>query len=115
METNRRSLPGRFSHLEKYVVGWAAASSDARHHKRQISSIEEIRSFYSEFSADLEDVFLYLDGYSLDALTPEAQQLLRLAFGFIEASLAVEIFDGPGVTDSSYPHGFSVSREICAL
>lgn len=111
--TGDASLPQEFADLEPYAAGWAQASSDARHHQRQTSSMEDIKAFYDAFQPRLEAAFAYLDRFDVHALPAPAQTLLNLSFGYIEAALAVEIFKAPGVPGIPYPQGFfSITREL---
>ena len=113
IEKASAALPPEFSDLERYVPSWGQASSDARHHHRQTSSMDEIKAFYEALQPRLEAIFKYLDQFDVRSLPPPAQNLLYLSFGFIEASLAVEIFKVPGVPGVPYPRGFfSVTREL---
>ena len=107
------ALPPEFSALERYVQGWGQASSNARHHHRQTSSMTEIRTFYDDLQPRLESIFKYLDQFEVQSLPEPAKHLVYLLFGFIEAALAVEIFNTPGVPGVPYPRGFfSITREL---
>lgn len=111
--TGMTSLPREFANLETFAELWALPSSDARHHRRQTSSMDDIRAFYDAFQPRLEDAFAYLDQFDVHALPPSARRLLDLSFGYIEAALAVEIFKVPGVPGVPYPQGFfSITREL---
>lgn len=106
-------LPPEFSALERHVSGWGQASSNARHHHRQTSSMTEIREFYDDLQPRLEAIFSYLDQFDVRSLPEPAKHLVYLSFGFIEAALAVEVFNTPGVPGVPYPRGFfSITREL---
>lgn len=110
---NVRPLPPGFEALEEFTPGWGEPSTNARHHHRQTSAMVDIQRFHASFRPRFDDVFSYLDAYDVWALPPDAQNLLNLAFGYIEAALAVEIFKVPGVPGIPYPDGFfSVRREL---
>jgi hypothetical protein len=105
-------LPPEFADLNAFAEVWAAPASDARHHQRQIRSLAEIRAFYEAMLPRLDAIFRYLDPLDLATLPVPERQLLYLTFGFGEAALSIELFNAPGVTDSPYPHGFHVVREL---
>lgn len=105
-------LPAEFVDLQPFAARWGQRSTDARHHQRQNSSLDEIKEFYEAMQPRLAAVFDYLDQFEPATMPPSAQHLLNLSFGFIEASLAVEIFKSPGIAKTSYPHGFTVLQEL---
>lgn len=75
--------------------------------------MDEIKEFYDALQPRLEAIFEYLDQFDVHSLPAPAQNLLYLSFGFIEASLAMEIFKVPGVPGVPYPRGFfSITREL---
>jgi hypothetical protein len=107
-----RRLPANFSHLERFVDGWGDETADARERKRRVSAMEEIAEFHAAMLPWLERVFTHLDAFDVRALPPPEARLLRLTFGYVEAALAVEIFEAPGVPGTIWPHGFSITREL---
>lgn len=110
--SNSMSLPPEFSDLEAYAARWALPTTDARERQRQTAAMSEITAFYTAMQPRLPAIFDYLDRFDVAALPATAETLLNLAFGFIEAALAVEIFKQPGITGMPYPHGFSITREL---
>ena len=105
-------LPVRFSGLEAYADRWANSDSNQLHHFRQTSPYEETFAFYHAIQPRITEIFDYLDGFDLDDLPPDAERLLYLTFGFVEASLAVDLFHSPGIAGAPYPHGFRLAREL---
>lgn len=105
-------LPQQFSDLEEFAQGWAAPTADERHRHRQNSSMDEIHNFYDRMRPRLIEAIEYIDDYDIKALPDDVERLLFLTFGFIEASIAVEIFKVPGVTDVPFPNTCTVTREM---
>lgn len=108
-------LPESFKDLERFVDYWARATTDARHHQRQTSSMEGVRAFYDALQPRVLEILKHLDQAPLEDLRVEDRRLMQLAMSFVEAALAVELFHVPGVADVPYPHGLSVVEELPAM
>ena len=106
------SLPPAFADLEPFVERWALASTNARERTRQTSSFPDIEAFYDAMRPRLEAVFEHLDSFDVSAMPADAERLLLLSFGYVEAAIAVEIFKAPGIAGVDYPHGFSIRQEL---
>ncbi|CDO35237.1 hypothetical protein [Novosphingobium sp. KN65.2] len=106
------ALPPEFSDLQPFAAEWAQPSTDALHHQRQTLSMEDIGAFYDAVRPRIDAIFALLDSYDLDSMPEAPRNLLWLTFGFIEASIAVELFNAPRISRLPYPHGFTVLKEI---
>jgi hypothetical protein len=92
-------LPAEFADLEPYA-DWALPSEDERYDKRIASTMDELQAFYDAAFPRIEDAFTYLEQYPLDALPPEAANLLNLLNALMTASFPVEVWRQPRVPDS---------------
>jgi hypothetical protein len=106
-------LPPAFADLAIFVADWGASTTDARNDHRHRSTMAEIRAFYDAFTPRLEAALAHLDPHNTRALPEPEKRLLHLCFGYIEAALAVEVFNVPGVPGIPYPKGFfGITREL---
>jgi hypothetical protein len=106
-------LPQAFADLAIFVADWGASTTDARNDHRHRSTMAEIRAFYDAFTPRLEAALAHLDPHDTRALPEPEKRLLHLCFGYIEAALAVEVFNVPGVPGVPYPNGFfGITREL---
>ena len=96
-------LPEQFKELEVFVDGWALRTEEARVNKRLSSSMEEIKAYYEAVLPHAEAMLLYLNEFDLNDMPDDAKRLLYLCFSLTEASLAVEWWEEPGVTDGYDP------------
>lgn len=67
--------------------------------------MDELRAFYAAMQPLAEKAVEYLQAYSLGALPPEGERLLKLMLGLAEIAPAVEWYDSVQVYD-----GFDMSR-----
>lgn len=88
-------LPKGFEDLERFVDRWAHQTESERNRARLTSTMKEIQEFYDATLPRLEAAVEYLNQYPLDEMPPEAQLLLNVALGFMEASVCVELFGSP--------------------
>ena len=102
---NAALLPKGFESLEPHVADWVLADTLARIEKRRTSPMEVIREFYDDMLPLAESALDYLRGYSLGALPPEGERLLKLMLSLAEIAPAVEWYNSPDVYD-----GFDLTR-----
>lgn len=103
--TNNLLLPPGFESLEPLIAEWVLPDSVARSDKRQASTIEELRRFYDAMLPHAENALAYLRTFSLGAMPPECETLLKLLLSLAEIGPAIEWYNSPQVYD-----GFDVTR-----
>jgi hypothetical protein len=91
-------LPSQFSHLEG-LAPWSLATETQRNIKRHASSMDEINSFADTLLPHLDEIFTYLDEFSLDAMPEDALRLFYLTLSLAEVAPAIEAYDQPSVID----------------
>jgi hypothetical protein len=104
-------LPSGFSDLERFA-DWILPTSVERNRKRLGSSMDDLNALYSALLPKLEEIFAYLDRFSLEEMPQDAQRLLFLSLSLAEVSIAVELFHEPKVTGGCDPARFVVTREL---
>ena len=97
-------LPAQFRDLEQWIA-WSLATEQERSHRRQASTMKDIKTFYDAMLARMEEVLPYLDQFSVDALPEDATRLFYLTLSLAEVAPAVEQFGQPSVVD-----GYEVKR-----
>jgi hypothetical protein len=99
------SLPAGFEFLEPFAAAWGELTSqDERYRVRQSLSMDELEAFHAALGGRLEEVFVHLDKFPMNALPEKEARLYRIALGLTEAAQAVEIFGQPRVPYAPYPH-----------
>jgi len=93
-------LPKEFDDLELFAVGWSLATETERYAKRLASSMDEMQAFYDAVTPRAEAAIAYCDRFELDALSPEALNLMHLLYSMIVVSFPVEAWGQPRVPDS---------------
>jgi hypothetical protein len=93
------ALPKDFADLEPFE-DWALPSERERYAKRIASTMDELQTFYDVAFPRMEDALQYLDGYGLDELPEDAQNLLWLYCALVTVSFPVEVWRQPRVPDS---------------
>lgn len=93
-------LPAQFSALEQFVTKWDKPGTGARYATRLASTIEELQDFHDALLPRIEEVGAYLDGKSFFDYSEADRRLGRLAFAWISAAEAVEVFKEPRVPGS---------------
>lgn len=99
-------LPEAFVDLEPFA-GWALTKETERSHKRQSSTIEEIRLFYHTLLPRMEAVLTHLNQFPLEAMPEKEQRLFNLTLALAEVAPAVELFGKP-----SEDEVFNVARFV---
>jgi hypothetical protein len=98
-------LPAGFEFLEPFAATWGdLTSQDERYRMRQSLSIEALQAFHAALAERLEEVFVHLDRFPMNALPEPEARLYRIALGMTEVAQAVEIFGQPRVPYAPYPH-----------
>ena len=93
-------LPAAFADLEPFAADWCLPSEPARFARRLASSMAEMQAFYDAVTPRAPAAMAYLDRFSLEDLTPEAQRLLQLLYSMIMVSFPVECWRDARVPDS---------------
>jgi hypothetical protein len=88
-------LPAEFADLESFASTWCLPDEPARWERRLASSMDELRAFYDACFPRAEEAISYCDRFDLNALPPEASNLLSLLFSFALVSYAIEVWDSP--------------------
>lgn len=97
-------LPEQFSALEKFS-SWALPLETERNAKRLASSMSEMNCFYENVVPRAEEILNYLNGFDLDALPRQEQNLLYMMLALAEVSFAVEVYKQPEVAKSVQEYG----------
>lgn len=98
-------LPAGFEAAEAFVTDWVHGDASARMHKRQSSSIEELKAFYDVMLPLGEAALGHLRQFPLGEVPEDAERLLKLMLMLAEVAPAVEWYGDPMITD-----GFPVDR-----
>src|SRR3984957_3141897 len=93
-------LPAQFADLERFVAKWDKPGTAERYAVRLASTMEELQGFHGALLARMASIRAYLDAQSFDAYSDAVRRLGRLAFAWISAAEAVEVFKQPRVPDS---------------
>ena len=91
-------LPAGFEDLEDLAGDWALATEPERRRKRQCTDMETARVFYDRMTGRIGEILGYLNELDLDAMPPDARNLLHMTLSLAEVGLAVEIYRQPAVT-----------------
>lgn len=106
-------LPNQFKDLD-FLGEWALASELGRNRKRRESTMEEIQRCYHALLPRMDEIVAYLNSYTLDDLSPDAQRLLYLALSFMEISPAVELFNEPDENGVFAATRFKIIEPACS-
>ena len=99
------SLPQGFEALEHFVPDWVLPDAVARMSKRQSSTIEDIKPFYSAMLPLGAAALDHLRQFPLGQLPAPEERLLKLMLCLAEIAPAIEWYNQPRVID-----GFPVER-----
>lgn len=83
-------LPERFRELEPFVATWSLATALERNRQSWTVPEQEMQVFYDAMVARLQEVFEYLNQYSLEAMPEEARRLFLLTLSLTEVSMVIE-------------------------
>jgi hypothetical protein len=92
-------LPEEFADLEPFAGRWSLATEPERWEQRHASTIGEMRALYEAMFPRVEAALAYCDRYPLDALAPDARNLLHLVLSFVMVSFPVEVWNAPRIPD----------------
>jgi hypothetical protein len=93
-------LPAQFAELQRFVAKWDKPGTAERYAVRLASTMEELQDFHDALLPRMAAIRAYLDAKSFDAYSDADRRLGRLAFAWISAAEAVEVFKQPRVPDS---------------
>lgn len=85
-------LPQAFSDLEPFAASWCLATEPERWERRLASSFEELQVFYEACFPRAEAALEYCDQFELQALPPDATNLLRMLHSLALVSYAIEVW-----------------------
>lgn len=94
------TLPPAFEELEPWAADWAQSTRHGRHMMRRSKTLAELEAFYDAIAPRAEEAIEYLNGFDLDALTPEQTRLLRMLYSLILVSCSVNIYKQVDIPDS---------------
>jgi hypothetical protein len=94
------SLPAQFADLERFVAKWDKNGTAERYSVRLGSSMEELQDFHDALLPRVSEIRAFLDEKSFADYSDADRRLGRLAFAWISAAEAVEVFKQPRVPDS---------------
>ena len=90
-----RPLPKGFQDFQALADVWALPTENERRVQRMTSTQAELERVFADTKPHLDDWIKYLNGFALDALTPQQRNLLNLALAVVEVSPSIELFDHP--------------------
>jgi hypothetical protein len=99
-------LPPAFADLQPFVETWGGLETQQeRYLLRQQSSMKALRRFYDALAPRVEAALDHLDRFPVDKPLPPAEEtLFKLALALGEVSLAIEVYNEPGVPFVPTPH-----------
>jgi hypothetical protein len=100
MGVTENILPEQFADLERFVAKWDRQGTAERYTVRLASTMEELQDFHDALLPRMAGIRAHLDGKSFEAFSDADRRLGRLAFAWISAAEAVEVFKQPRVPDS---------------
>ncbi len=103
-------LPSAFAGLERYAEVWDLPDTNARYAKRLESNFDDLKGFFEDMMARVDDIKTYLDSKSFVEYTDRDRRLARLMFALGVVGPAVEMFKQPAVPDTA-SSTFLVLRE----
>jgi hypothetical protein len=93
-------LPEQFADLQRFVAKWDRQGTAERYAVRLASTMDEMQDFHDAILPRMPAIRAHLDGKSFNAYLDADRCLGRLAFAWISAAEAVEVFKQPRVPDS---------------
>src|SRR5687767_8148826 len=86
-----KPLPPEFKDLTALTEKWSLKHEKERHLALLGTSIDELRQFYEAMIGRLPAIVEYLNGYALDQMPPDAENLFDLAMTFVETAHPIEL------------------------
>ena len=93
-------LPAPFSDLEPFAATWCLATEPERFAQRLAIPMDETQAFYDAITTRAEEAIAYCDGFPLDDMPDEAQNLLHLLYSMVMVSFPVECWGQARVPDT---------------
>ncbi|HEY9558871.1 MAG TPA: hypothetical protein VIR58_19185 [Acidimicrobiales bacterium] len=93
------NLPAQFAELERFI-DWALPSETERYDKRLASTMDELQDFYDTAFPILEKSTDYLKSVSLDDISDEDTNLLRIFESLVTVSFPIEVWRQQRVPES---------------
>ena len=109
-----QKLPAQFSALESFCPKWLHATEAQRNEVRINSSMDELKELYDAVLPKFEDIIQYLNGFPVDDLPEQEENLLNMMFSFAESTSPVERFKSPIVTKLFPPQRFTIHEDTSA-
>jgi hypothetical protein len=109
---NERTLPEGFDAVESFISIWVLSDTRARIQRRQASTLDELRAFYTAIQPLAEKAVEYLQDHPMGALPPEGERLLKLMLALAEIAPAVEWYDSVQVYDGFDMNRVTMPRQI---
>ena len=107
-------LPTQFASLESFCLKWLHDTEAQRNAVRINSSMEELKEFYDAVLPQFEEIIEYLNGFPIDNLPAQEENLLNMVFSFAEATSPIERFNSPIVTKLFPPQRFTIHEDTSA-
>ena len=92
-----KKLPAGFDDLARFTEKWILPTEAARHHTRLNSTFEELKDLYDTMLPRMDAVIAHLDKHKLGDMPEAENNLMELAFSFMEVTTAVELFKRAGI------------------
>lgn len=92
-----KPLPAEFADLACFTEKWVLPTEAARHHTRLNSSFEELKELYDTMLPRMEGILAHLHHYKPSEAPEKEVNLMNLALGFMEITMAVEAYKRPGI------------------
>lgn len=108
-------LPAGFEELECFVDHWGGHTAQERLNARCPVEMPEIRKFYDAMVNRADDALLYLDQFPMDAMPPDALQLLALVLALAQAHIAVEVHGAARAPNTPWPNSIRFTSGLPLL
>ena len=83
-------LPSKFAEFEGFAPTWCLATESERWQQRHRCTMDELAAFYYAFFPRFDDAIEYCNGFPLDDLPADVENLLRLIYSLVMVSMAIE-------------------------
>jgi hypothetical protein len=94
-------LPASFSEFERFAPTWCLATEAERWRQRHASTMEELTEFYDAFFPRIEEAIEYCNGFPLDDLPPDVNNLVQVIYSLVMVSMAIEVFGQAKTVDAA--------------
>jgi hypothetical protein len=110
-----RRLPAGFEELECFVDHWGGHTTQERMSARCSVEMPEIRQFYDAMTERAEDALVHLEQFPMDAMPPDALQLLALVLALAQAHIAVEVHGAARAPNTPWPNSIRLTSGLPLL